>query len=155
MPQRYFLFVKQKNPSGKKREQVFSRSPTFVYSPTQCYSESLSGLWPVLASTLTTKGLTGHDSITLGCLTPFRFPHLPVKISFYTVAAFTVTSTKRKGVREREQKRTSTYSLLSAKVLNTHQFASFSQQLESRQTFHPRVQQRKKRRNFRSSQTTI
>lgn len=120
MPQRYFLFVKQKNPSGKKREQVFSRSPTFVYSPTQCYSESLAGLWPVLASTLMTKGLTGHDSITLSCLTPFRFPHLPVKISFYTGGCFHSDKHKEKRSEGERTEENKYYSLLSAKVLNTH-----------------------------------
>lgn len=124
--------LSRKTQPEKKGEQVFSRSPTFVYSPTQRHSESLAGLWPVLASTLTTKGLTGHDSITLGCLTPFRFPHLPVKISFYRGGCFHSDKHKEKGVREREQKRISTYSLLSAKVLNTHRFTSFSQQLVSR-----------------------
>jgi hypothetical protein len=41
-------------------------------------------LWPALASILVTKGFTGHDSITLELLHTLRFPHLSVKISFYT-----------------------------------------------------------------------
>lgn len=105
--------------------------PMFVYSAAQCHSEALADLWPGLASTLTTKGITGHDSVTLGCLTPFRFPHLPVKISFYTGGCSHCDKHKEKGKRER-MKRTSTYPLQAARALNTLQFTSLSQQLVSR-----------------------
>ena len=73
-----------------------------------------AGLWPALASTFMTKGFTGHDSITSGCLTHFRFPHLPVKISFYTGVSLHINKHREKGVRERKGTRTNTY------LLNTY-----------------------------------
>lgn len=103
MPQRHFLFVKQKTPPGKRGEQVFSRSPRFVYSAAQWHSEALAGLWPGFARTLTTKGITGHDSVTLGCLTPFRFPHLPEKVSFYTGGDSHRDKQREKGEREEKE----------------------------------------------------
>lgn len=44
----------------------------------------------------------------LGCLTHFRFPHLPVKVSFYTGGSFHIDKHKEKSEREKGRKPTHT-----------------------------------------------
>lgn len=58
-----------------------------------------------------TKGFTGHDSVTLGCLTHFKFPHPPVKKKFYPGVSLHIDKHREKEVRERETKDENTYLL--------------------------------------------
>lgn len=51
-----------------------------------------------------TKGFTGHDSVTLGCLTHFKFPHPPVKRSSTQVSPYTLTSTERRKLEKARQR---------------------------------------------------
>lgn len=105
MSQWHFFFIKQKDTLGKKGVAIFL-TLSHVCLQANLMSPRIPGrLWSALASTLMTKRFTGHDSITFGCLTHFRFPHLPVKRSFYIGVSFHTDKHKEKGVREREKGR--------------------------------------------------
>lgn len=94
----HFLFIKRKDPSRMRGQQFFSRLVTFVYNPISCQpGRSVASLCQFSQA----RGFTGHDSITLGCLTHFEFPRLPVKISFCTGVSLHTDRHREKGVQEK------------------------------------------------------